>query len=198
MGVFKLSRKIRGAPRLRVQEDEHYNQIRFTTRARKQIVGARIFDISETGISFISNKRFAPQIGDTIMMEFIPINSIQIACMGRVIRIETSGKSKNQFADYVKVGVAYHHLPVEYKKIISDSLKRAFSLYKGSVKQVYHTSRSSEAFAWFTENWQSIIATTALLIGTYAGAKMIWESTRDIKPESPEWSRGVFEKVLKK
>ncbi|MBK9294084.1 MAG: PilZ domain-containing protein [Oligoflexia bacterium] len=199
MGVFKLGRKIRGAPRLKITEEaEYFNQIRFTTKGHKKILSANIFDISESGISFVCNKKSAPQIDEIIMMEFIPINSIQIACMGHVVRIETPSKQAtwNHFPESVKVGITYHHLPEEYKKLISDSLQKAFNLYKATPQATYHSHKKSESLKWFLENWQSLLATMALLIGTYVGAKLIWENTRDIKPDAPQWSKGVFEQTL--
>ena len=195
MAVLKKRKKLRVAPRLKI-DAELNKTIRFTTSKQKKIFSSTIYDISESGISFLCSRRLAPQIDEIIMMEFAPIGSMQLACMGRVARIETPNTyaSWENFPERIKIGLEFYELPKQYKRVISDSLKKAFSQKKIKPNDIFIVHQAS-GLGWFSENWQSLLATIALIIGTVAAAFMIWDGASQRQPASPEWSKGFFQKI---
>ena len=188
-------RKTRGAPRLRIDEP-HYKQIRFTSTGQRKIHTTSIFDISETGISFLCSRKVAPEVDEIVKMEFVPVGSVQLACMGRVIRIETPNTfaAWENFPETVKVGVQYYQLPKPYQKVISSSLKQAFSKRKIKNRDVFLLPSGFEV-NWLAQNWQSVFATAVLLIGAVVAAFMIWDNSKSREPASPEWSKNLFERI---
>lgn len=191
----KSRKKLRFAPRLKVSEDKR--RIRFTISGKqRKIFSTTIFDISETGISFISTQKLAPQIGDIISLEFAPVDSMKMACKARVVRVETPSKYStwDRFPESIKVGLEYFNLPLAYQKMISESLEKAFSSRKIRTQDVYEI-RHKTGSTWFSQNWASLLATTALILGTIIASYMIWKDSESRVPASPEWSKSFFEKI---
>lgn len=123
MGATKLGRR---APRYRIKNRDGA-VIRFRHRRIKRTITTRIFDISETGISLLVSYKLAPQIGEEVRLEFSPPGSVQIACIGRTIRVEESqpGANWKKFPDTVKVGIQFVDLPSAYKNVITSSVVKA-------------------------------------------------------------------------
>ncbi len=123
------------------------------------------------------------------------MGSMQLACMGQVVRIEAPSAHSpwNTFPDSVKVGITFYDLPKTYKTLISDNLKKAFSNRSEKPKSTLYSA--DQTTMWIVQNWQSVLATVALFIGAFFAALMIWDGSKDKKPDSPEWSKGIFEKI---
>jgi hypothetical protein len=194
MGALKSRKTLRASPRLKLSEDKR--RIRFTNSAQKKIFSTTIFDISESGISFISTQKMAPRIGDIISLEFTPVDSMRMACKARVVRIETPSKHStwDSFPESIKVGLEYYNLPGAYQKMIAQSLEKAFSSKKIKTQEVFEVSGSTGR-SWFSQNWASLLATIALILGTIIGSYLIWKDSEGRAPASPEWSKNVFEKI---
>src|SRR5690242_20320515 len=106
MGGAYVAKYDRRAPRYKLTTTDNA-QIRFASSRNKKIVHTKLFDISESGIAFLTPFRQAPRIGEIIKIEFAPPGSVQIACLGKVIRIEEPRQDSelSKTTNLAKVGV---------------------------------------------------------------------------------------------
>src|ERR1700722_9976232 len=110
MGSAKKLQR-RAAPRYRFG-DEDKSYVRFTSNVHRDIHTTRIFDISQTGLSFTCSKRLAPRIGTSLRMEFSPSGGVQMAVNGRVVRIEEPRENSSwaPFPGTVKLGIQFQKM----------------------------------------------------------------------------------------
>lgn len=205
MAVFK-KRKLRGAPRIRLDDENSTGakNIRFTSSKYANVLTSSIYDISETGIAFTCSRKLAPKINEIIKVELAAFSSIHLACLGRVVRIEspTSQAAWSQFPDSVKVGVCYYQMPRSYKKLMSESIKTAFSIRNiiPNTDTYYYSDMlkfsSSAELKWLQGNWVSLLITLGIILGSVFAGVMMIDSAENRKPaSSPEWSKNFFQKI---
>ncbi|MCC6277584.1 MAG: PilZ domain-containing protein [Oligoflexia bacterium] len=190
----------RGSPRYRLRHED-VKVIRFVSRRAGRISTTYMYDISESGVAFLTSLKLAPQVGEVIKMDFSPMGSMQIACLGKVIRIEEPSKGTNwaRFPDTVKVGVAFFKLPKPYRRILNNALGHAF--YNERLRYQREQARNQWKNGWIYRHGQSIIATLVLLVALGTGAYLLWsnfDSTNFSLPErEPTFAEGFFDKVIK-
>lgn len=187
---------MRGRPRYRLTETDP-NVLRFLSSKNKRIYSTFIFDISETGISFTTTHRLAPPVGELIKMEFVPIGGMQIACLGKVIRIEEPKKNSfwAKFPDTVKVGIAFEDMPLAYRKVITEGLHKAFEANKSSRKaDVIEINPVEE---WLRHNWASFFGTILLVLFLGFGMYVVFENADRLFPKANSpWAQGFFDKMI--
>jgi hypothetical protein len=195
----------RRAARYRFKNDE-YSMVRFMSKKTGKILGSKIFDISETGISFTTSHKLSPRIGELIKMDFSGLSSLQIACVGRVVRIEEPGKKSPwaRFPDTVKIGVEFRDLPHTYRRLINESISDAFSAQTGKTfssrgaDEVIHVRGPRPRPSWLVENFGTVFMTFAILacvaVGTYYLMQNLEKQQRP-HTQAP-WATGFFDKVV--
>lgn len=205
--MFKRKRRLRGAPRIRLDDGERTNikNIRFTSSKYSNVLTSSIYDISETGIAFTCSRKLAPNINELIKIEITPFSSVHIACLGRVVRIEspTPQSNWNRFPDTVKIGVSYYQMPFSYRRLMSESMQDAFAIR--NIKPQFEDPLPPMAYrqygnwfdwGWLEENWMSLLITLALLTGTIYAGLYLMDNIDSRKPASaPGWSKNFFEKI---
>jgi hypothetical protein len=198
--VFKAGR--RGARRYRMEQDEN-KIIRFASAKNRRISTTQIFDISESGVSFTTALKIAPHIGEIIRMDFSPMAGLQIACTGRVVRIEEPTKNAGwaKFPDTVKIGVSFYNMPRAYRRSLAESLKLAFKYQD----QPTYSKRTPIDFnlnldlknSWLYQNLGSVLFTILLLGGLAVGGYYLLTSTESSQhQEKAPWAEGFFNKVI--
>ena len=192
----------RGAPRYRFDEGEQ-EAVRFLNNRDQRIMTTAIYDISETGIAIITHEKHAPRIGEVIKMDFAPLGSVRMACLGRVVRIdeELKNHSWGKFPDMVKVGIIYQDLPQVYKKTLVSALHAAFDRSGYSpveVKVVNVLSRAKKS-SWLSENITSVILTVFILAGVGYGIYRLTQMDPDDSSHNGEnWASSFFDRTIKK
>jgi hypothetical protein len=194
---------MRGAPRYRFDEGEQ-EAVRFMNNRDQRILTTAIYDISETGIAIITHEKHAPRIGEVIKMDFAPLGSVRMACLGRVVRIdeELKNHSWGKFPDMVKVGIIYHDLPQVYRKTLVTALHAAFdrSGYTPVEVKVVNVLSRAKQNTWLAENITSVVVTALILGGVSYG---IYRMTQMDPEESANrngqnWATSFFDRTIKK
>jgi len=203
MGAAKKLQR-RAAPRFRFKDDRR-SSIRFTSSLHRDIHTTKIFDISSTGLSFICSKRLAPHLRTILKMEFSPSGGVQMAVLGRVMRIEDP-REKSEWARFpgtVKVGVQFHKLPKQYIKLIKETIDESVSedeMIRLSEPVYHHMSSISRPHStWFEENVWTV--TAGLVIVAFAALMfyVIFDpSNNNTRPTEAPWASNFFDKVIKK
>ncbi len=176
--------------------------VRFA-RGRHRPVMTRIYDVSESGIAILVSYRLAPTIGEVIRLEFAPPGAMQIACLGRVVRVEdaTNRTDWKRFPDTVKLGIAFVNMPDTYKELLSQGISQTIGRQQYQrqretpVHVVYRSSNSG--LGWLRANMGSILVSIALIGLLVFTLYYIVEkgSTLDTKKQN-DWANNFFEKVI--
>ena len=189
-------KQMRIAPRYKVSDDQPRG-IRFISSKNRKIVLTKIVDISETGISFITNHKLCPRMGEVIKMDFAPPGSMQIAVQGQVMRIAEPSKDSEwaQFPGTVLVGVAFYNVPRAYKKMLTRTLNSLIDVRNTTYRR--EVSRSNNEPSWFLENLGSLFATAAILVafGGLIYYVLNYYDGKTVSKESP-WAQNFFDKNL--
>jgi len=192
--------KPRSMPRHRFS-DKDKEIIRFINSKQSRIMSTVIIDISETGIGFLTSTRLAPHIGEIIKMDFAPLGSMRMACQGKVIHMESPPNNSGwgRFPGTVKVGVQFHDLPQEYRRILHDVLKKAFEASGRAVNE-YSTVPVRREKGWVRQNLWSLFMTFLILSGV--GYGIYRYATYDIEendqPPQETWASSFFERTIHK
>ncbi|MDZ4677053.1 MAG: PilZ domain-containing protein [Oligoflexia bacterium] len=200
MGTPVLKTSRRAARRYRYARKEH-KIIRFASPRNKRISTTQIFDISESGVSFTTAIKIAPRIGEIIKMDFSPMPGYQIACTGRVARIEEPTQNAHwaKFPDTVKVGVSFLNMPLAYRRTLAQSLRSAFQ----NLESQKHSRNPFFNFnirqTWLYQNFASVIISFVLLGGLAWGTYYILTMIDIKRPrQKADWAEGFFNKVIEK
>jgi hypothetical protein len=199
VGVANRQRS-RAMPRYRFS-DKDKEIIRFINSKQSRIMSTVIIDISETGIGFLTSIRLAPHIGEIIKMDFAPMGSMRMACQGRVIHMESPPNNTGwgRFPGTVKVGVQFHDLPKEYRRILHDVLKKAFDASGRAVNEYSDVPVRREK-GWIRQNLWSLFMTFLILSGV--GYGIYRYATLDLDDsettQEPTWASSFFERTIHK
>ena len=196
-------KKTRVAPRYRFS-DKDKETIRFIDSRQSRILSTVIIDISETGVGFLTSVRSAPRIGEIIKMDFAPLRSMRMACLGRVVHMVAPPQNTGwkRFPDSVKVGVEFFNLPKEYRRVLHEVLTEAFAESGRSTRENHKAKvKNKSEPTWFRENIGSIIITFLILVGTGYGIYLF--STMDpeeraLAPQQSNWASQFFERTIQK
>lgn len=203
MGSAKKLQR-RAAPRYRFEE-EAKSYIRFTSNQHRDIHTTRIFDISQTGLAFTCSKRLAPRIGTTLRMEFSPSGGVQMAVLGRVVRIEEPREHSEwaKFPGTVKLGVQFKNMPKQYVHLISEIIsenvtEEEFRVMNSPVMLVKKSERHQRP-NWFLDNFWTILA-GLLIVGFAVYCFTLILDKAAERPQTPDapWASNFFDKVIKK
>ncbi len=198
MGVRQGKWK-RKATRYQFGQNENH-PVRFKSRKTHRILTSKIFDISVSGLSFITTTRLAPHVGELINMEFAPMGAMQIACVGLVVRIEIPSEESewSRFPEMVKVGISFHDLPRRYGEILAKSLDYVFQ-----AQTVRKKERSLRVAAprkwqkpWILDNALNILFSVLLIVGTVYGIYYISENVDTFSQPDARWAQGFFQKII--
>jgi hypothetical protein len=204
MGAIKKQNQ-RIAPRWKIQE-ENRRHIRFKPTRGGKIIATRIFDISSTGISFLTSERGAPRVGEVIFMEFAPLGNVRMAVTGRVVRIEIPPRDST-WGKYpqVKVGVAFHNLPRAYQKSLVRNITEAIDKKPEFYVERRQTSRASSgpsvfeaAVIWLADNGLSLFISTLAIVFLCAGVYAVIQNSDSRQKTQNKWATGFFDKVIVK
>jgi hypothetical protein len=143
-----------------------------------QIFTTRIYDISQSGLSFITDRENAPFIQERIKVELPLEGNEQIAWWGRVVRIEEYAshkwymKEENFNQDrQVLVAVSFEGLPLPHVRRINATLEKKF--------QEISKDKKREAFKSITALWTHYTWEVAFYIGVVITAVYIlWALSR--------------------
>lgn len=100
-----------------------------TKRKKKQIFKMEIVDLSETGMSFVVDWHFLPQIGEILKVEFpVPGQDNQVAWFAKVVRLEGPSERPNEMLHFsgIKVGVEFQNLPKGHLNVLRAGLQQQF------------------------------------------------------------------------
>lgn len=192
------NRPVRGSPRYRVKPHDGVS-MRFFSAKKKRVMPSQVVDISETGVAFTCSKKLMPQIGEVIKIEFNPPGGVQMACLGRVIRMEEPRESSTwaKFPDTIKVGVMFHGMPHAYKRVLSESLRGVLGL-ELTEHGKWIRPRSIRNL-WVVRNGPSILITFCLVgLASLALYYLVQtaDETRVPANEQTPWAKNFFEKHL--
>lgn len=114
------------APRYVLSQSDH-RVLRYVHPGRKNYkLATEIYDLSYSGVSFYASHRLAPEVGDTLSLEFIIPNKRQIACFGKVVRVEKVRSYRlTSEANSHRIGVRFVSLPNTYKDWLETSVAEA-------------------------------------------------------------------------
>ncbi len=87
---------------------------------------ARIRDLSTSGLSIIVDSDQAPEVGETLKIEFSVPGSKKVAWFATVVRIERRSDWSPDFGhhDYTVVGLKFRQLPAPFTKAIQNCVKK--------------------------------------------------------------------------
>ena len=190
----------RTSPRYRPSKQEGV-VVRFYSSQANRIVTTRIYDISETGIAFTTSFKLAPRVGEVIKLDFRTLGSVQIACLGKVVRTEDPSPNSSwaRFPDTIKVGIQFYRMPKTYSKLLSDSLTHVFKTQNVTIRHQAPRRKINFNFAdmWLVKNFYSIVM-TVLIVGM-TGALIYYlaqkSQEKETQVDSP-WAKGFFDKVV--
>lgn len=191
MGAAKKVSNRRPAPRYTLRAHDAKG-MRFS-RKRK---GAEIFDteivnISETGLAFRSLAEHAPNIGETIKVEFhVPGDRYQLAWFATVIWLETPFNMAYRRKEKVKAGIQFHDLPRRHRDILSQGLRSKFHqlvVEERRQKVISFVQSLPEAAMW--------IAILGVVAGFFYYFTQQSPSYDENRPT--QWGERFFQKVIK-
>lgn len=86
--------------------------------------GTQIQDISTSGLSFTTPESLTPQIGERIRVQFHVPGSIEMACYGRVVRLEEHRRGDTL------VAIRFEELTAAHRIVLSQGLRRRLKLLR--------------------------------------------------------------------
>ena len=103
--------------------------MRYATFPRSQrTFNTEVLNLSETGMAFTVPFLDAPQIHETIMVEFTPPDEKSFACYAKVLRVQKITVLESDFfqKDCKVVAVKFEKLSKEQSSLLRNSLQREF------------------------------------------------------------------------
>ncbi|MGE3974234.1 MAG: PilZ domain-containing protein [Bdellovibrionales bacterium] len=169
-------------------------------RRRSQVYELEIIDMSESGMSFIVNWNFLPQIGEILKVEF-PIPGEQggkVAWFAEVMRLEGSDERPKQMMHFsgIKVGVRFIDLPKGHLKILQAGLGRRFHDLQIAVRwdDIQKFMNAAGFYLWEASKVALIVGGATLFF--YMVTKKMGGNYDPNRPVN--WGERFFERVIKK
>lgn len=187
MGSAPKYKTLQRAPRyvLRPGDSE---VVRFMVKGRgsEQSFKTAMSDISSSGMAFTIASFKAPRIGDSVALEFKVPNARQIACYGKVVRIEEVKSTSSMHM--VKVGIAFEQMLPSYRKLLEEQLALRT---REIASEASRTKRRNFITKWSKHSIHStvsVVKITIVLFALYIGVKVIWHLATRPFPV-PEWAK---------
>ena len=178
-----LKKFIPRAPRYSIFPEDR-TVIRFAAKGNKEkSFSTTLINVSQSGLAFRVDQSLKPSLGDTIMVEFTVPGGEQMACHGRVVRIEEP-QARDQwknFTDEVIVAVHFYGLRGAHEKNLSTGLKEKFR----KLQQQHKRQELYRLFYWAERHKVGI---TAMVISTIAVLIIFYLISLPTGAYSPLWS----------
>ncbi len=114
-------------PRYTLAEEDSRFLCFVTNKKRKRSFAIDLVNISTTGLVFAIENEMAPDLGEYIKMEFLVPGFGQIACVGRVVRLErsTSRIARPMVStNVVRVALTFENLNRAHHKALRSGLEK--------------------------------------------------------------------------
>lgn len=170
-------------------------------RRKNQIYHLEIVDVSETGMSFIVNWNYLPQIGEILKVEF-PVPGEEnpprkVAWFAKVIRLEGQGERPDSMRHFsgIKIAVEFIDMPPGHIKTLKTGLNQK-TKKRISWQQAIESLRGHEDF--FKVLGQ-IVFLAGVVGAMYLFFKTYTETNLNYNPHRPvKWGERFFDRVIKK
>lgn len=128
-----LRKFVARAPRYLLRPDDN-RMMRFAAdNEQHRTYSTQFYNVSESGLAFIVDRKSAPRVGDLIKLEFSIPGGDQIAWFAKVVRIEehqvapwwSERRDREEVRD-VLIGVTFQALPEGHRRAIRQHLQTRF------------------------------------------------------------------------
>ena len=112
----------KGAPRYTLKKHEQ-SQLRFARpRKSQQTFRSEIFDLSNNGIGFTAQGKLAPEVGESIVIEFKVPGGQYVSTFGEVARVVPFQKESSNLQWFL-VGVSFRNWPENNRNFLQRALE---------------------------------------------------------------------------
>jgi PilZ domain len=178
--------------------DEKLVRVASRDRKKNQIYQMEIIDVSETGMAFIVNWNYLPQIGEILKVEFpVPGEQRKVAWFAKVMRLENENERPPEMRHFsgIKVGVEFIDMPKGHLRTLKAGLSRKTHARLDAQNQVVRQHKQKE--------WLRIALQVCFLIaavyGFYLFIKAFTKPDLNYDPKNPvNWGERFFERVIKR
>jgi len=176
--------------------DEKIVRVASRDRKKNQIYQMEIIDVSETGMSFIVNWNYLPQIDEVLKVEFpVPGDQRKVAWFARVVRLESHNERPQEMRHFsgIKVGVEFIDMPKGHLRTLKSGLNRKTHERLQAHKAVQSRRRRREIFRVLAQ----ILFLTAVGAGVYYFFQAITRPDLNYDSKRPvNWGERFFERVI--
>lgn len=147
-------------------------------------VQTEIINISQSGMAFVVERQFAPQIDEIIKVEFAPAPEAKsLAWFARVVRIELPEQqaSWKTRSNSLRVGIRFEEPPPEYQQELRANLQqRARSLRRQARWQALRNLRR-----WLGRHYPELILVALTTAATIGVLYILTQPSPSYDPEHP-------------
>jgi hypothetical protein len=177
--------------------DEKIVRVAPRNRRKNQIYHLEILDVSETGMSFIVNWNYLPQIGEILKVEFpVPGENRKVAWFAKVMRMEGMGERPQEMNHFsgIKVGVEFIDMPKGHIR----TLKAALNNKTQNRIRAHRLKKALQKRGEILRVMGQLIFLTAVCVGIYYFFKSYTEHDINYDPKRPvNWGERFFDRIKK-
>ena len=178
--------------------DEKIVRVASRDRKKNQIYQMEIVDVSETGMAFIVNWNYLPQIGEVLKVEFpVPGEQRKVAWFAKVMRLENHNERPPEMRHFsgIKVGVEFIDMPKGHMRTLKAGLSRKTHERLHSQKALLNTHKRRE---WIRTALQ-VCFLLAAVYGFYWFIQAYTKPDLNYDSKNPvNWGERFFDRMIKR